>query len=32
MASSLPFGYLIGLGVGVLCYHLIRRGTVRLEE
>jgi xanthine/uracil/vitamin C permease (AzgA family) len=32
MASSLPYGYLIGLGAGVLCYHLIRRGAVRLEE
>jgi xanthine/uracil/vitamin C permease (AzgA family) len=32
IASSLPYGYLIGLGVGVFCYHLIRRGAVRLEE
>jgi hypothetical protein len=32
MASSLPYGYLIGLGAGGLCYHLIRRGMVRLEE
>jgi hypothetical protein len=32
IASSLPYGYLIGLGVGVVCYHLIRRGTVHLEE
>jgi hypothetical protein len=32
IASSVPYGYLIGLGVGVLCYHLIRRGAVRLEE
>ena len=32
IASSLPYGYLIGLGVGVLCFHLIRRGAVRLDE
>jgi MFS superfamily sulfate permease-like transporter len=32
IASSLPYGYLIGLGVGVLCFHLIRRGDVHLEE
>ena len=31
IASSLPYGYLLGLGVGVLCYHLIRRGAVRLD-
>jgi xanthine/uracil/vitamin C permease (AzgA family) len=32
IASALPYGYLIGLGVGVLCYHLIRRGTVQLDQ
>ncbi|MEX2303824.1 MAG: putative sulfate/molybdate transporter [Bryobacterales bacterium] len=31
IASSLPYGYLLGLGVGVLCFHLIRRGAVRLD-
>jgi xanthine/uracil/vitamin C permease (AzgA family) len=30
MASSLPYGYLIGLVVGLLCFHLSRRGLVRL--
>lgn len=32
MASSLPYGYLIGLCAGVLCFHLIRRGSVHLGE
>jgi MFS superfamily sulfate permease-like transporter len=31
IASSLPYGYLLGLGVGVLCFHLIRRGAVRWD-
>jgi hypothetical protein len=32
MASSLPYGYLIGRGPGVLCYHLIHRGAVKLDD
>ncbi len=29
---SIPYGYLVGLLAGVLCYHLMRRGVVRLGE
>jgi xanthine/uracil/vitamin C permease (AzgA family) len=31
IASSVPYGYLVGLGVGVLCFHLSRRGIMRME-
>lgn len=30
VAVSIPYGYLVGLITGVLCYHLMRRGWVRL--
>jgi hypothetical protein len=30
IASSIPYGYLVGLVSGVLCYHLARRGWVKL--
>jgi MFS superfamily sulfate permease-like transporter len=30
VASSVPYGYLAGLVVGLICYHLTRRGWVRL--
>ncbi|MFN3323240.1 MAG: putative sulfate/molybdate transporter [Bryobacteraceae bacterium] len=30
IASSLPYGYLIGLIIGILCFHLSRRGLTRL--
>ena len=30
IASSLPYGYLAGLLIGLLCYHLSRRGLTRL--
>lgn len=30
IASSVPYGYLAGLLVGLLCYHLMRRGWVRM--
>lgn len=29
VASSVPYGYLAGLVIGLLCYHLTRRGWVR---
>ncbi len=32
IASSVPYGYLVGLGVGVLCMHLFRRGLTRVGE
>lgn len=31
LASSLPYGYLTGMLVGVICYHLTRRGWSRLS-
>ena len=30
VASSVPFGYLAGLLLGLACHHLMRRGLVRL--
>lgn len=30
VASSVPYGYLAGLLLGLACYHLMRRGWVRL--
>jgi MFS superfamily sulfate permease-like transporter len=30
VASAVPYGYLVGLVTGLLCYHLMRRGWVRL--
>lgn len=30
VASSVPYGYLVGLMAGLVCYHLMRRGWVRL--
>ncbi|MFB3778122.1 MAG: putative sulfate/molybdate transporter [Bryobacteraceae bacterium] len=30
VASSVPYGYLVGLLLGLACYHLMRRGLVRL--
>lgn len=30
IASSVPYGYLVGLLVGLLCYHPMRRGWVRM--
>ncbi|MCW5982326.1 MAG: putative sulfate/molybdate transporter [Bryobacteraceae bacterium] len=30
IAASVPFGYLVGLLAGLVCYHLSRRGWVRL--
>jgi MFS superfamily sulfate permease-like transporter len=32
IASAIPYGYLIGLGAGLVAYHLSRRGLVRLGE
>lgn len=32
IASSIPYGYLVGLGAGLLAYHLSRRGLVRLGD
>jgi xanthine/uracil/vitamin C permease (AzgA family) len=30
IAGAVPYGYLVGMGVGLACYHLIRRGAIRL--
>ncbi len=30
IAGSIPYGYIVGMGVGLACYHLIRRGLIRL--
>jgi len=32
IASSIPYGYLVGLAAGLLAYHLSRRGLVRLGD
>jgi hypothetical protein len=32
VASTVPYGYLVGLLLGLLCYHLVRRGMVRLDS
>lgn len=32
IASAVPYGYLVGLAVGLITYHLSRRGWVRLGE
>jgi hypothetical protein len=29
IAGSVPYGYLVGLVTGLLCYHWMRRGWVR---
>jgi hypothetical protein len=31
IASTVPYGYLVGLLAGVVCYHLVRRGYTRLD-
>lgn len=30
IAGSIPYGYLVGMGAGLACYHLVRRGVIRL--
>jgi MFS superfamily sulfate permease-like transporter len=30
IAAAVPYGYLVGMAVGLACYHLIRRGAIRL--
>ena len=32
ICGSLPYGYLVGLIAGVICFHLTRRGLVRFGE